>query len=84
MPSTRKYQPLINHLKSAVGDEFTMTIEEVEALVGPMKKYTRTKQFWANTVDYGGRPAWVIQREAGFDTAFQLSPQRVQFKRRKA
>lgn len=82
MPGTRKYQPLIDHLKVAVGDEFTMTIEEIEALVGPMTKYTRTKSFWANTVRYQDRPSWVIQRDSGFNTAFQSSPQRVRFKRR--
>lgn len=84
MPGTRKYQPLIDHLKGAVGDEFTMTIDDIEVLVGPMSKYTRTKSFWANSARYQGRPSWVIQKESGFDTAFQLSPQRVQFKRRKA
>ena len=83
MPGTRKYQPLIDHLKTAIGNEFTMTIEEIEGIVGPMSKYTRTKSFWANSVRYHARPAWVVQQESGFDTAFQLSPQRVHFKRRK-
>lgn len=83
MPSTRKYEPLIDHLKTAVGDEFTMTIEEIEALVGPLSKYALRTEFWANTLEYQGRPSWVVQRDAGFDTFFQKNPMKVRFKRRK-
>lgn len=83
MPGSRKYQPLIDYLKTAVGDEFTMPIEDIEALVGPLTRYALRAEFWANSIEYQGRPCWVIQKESGFNTYFQRSPLRVRFVRRK-
>ena len=80
---SRKYQPLIDYLNAVPGDEVTLSFEELEALVGPMRPYTRTNSFWANTSKFANRPAWLIQQRTEFESYFQRTAQKVCFRRRK-
>lgn len=83
MPRGRKYQPLVDYLNSFAGDEVTFSIEELEAMVGPMGHGTRSWSYWSNGTSEPNRPSRWIQAESGFATYFQSTSQKVRFVRRK-
>jgi len=46
----RKYEPLRRYLAEYPGDRVTLTLAEIEAIVGaPLPVSARTRAFWANT-----------------------------------
>ena len=75
-----KYDPLREHLRTRSADEFVMTWDEIEALVGPLPWSAHRPQWWANGYDltHSQQRAW---RGAGFD-AFPTGSRTVTFRRR--
>lgn len=82
MPKAKKYEPLVDYLLAVTGNEFTLSIEEIEAMVGPMLPTTRTRSYWSNGPYINSHPPRWVQAETGFNTYFQVSTQKVRFKRR--
>ena len=60
-PSPRKYQPLADYLASQNEDEVTLTLTDIEQLVGtPLPRLASTRRFWANHAS-GHSPAYAWQ-----------------------
>lgn len=83
VPRARKYQPVVDYLAAFTGSEVSFSVEEMEALVGPMGPGTRNWSYWSNGTNEPNRPSRWIQAQSGFDTYFQSTTQRICFKRRK-
>ncbi len=84
MSQHRKYQPLVDFLRSFPGDEIMLSFEELETMVGPMDEGTRSWSYWSNGVGPLTRPSRWIQKESGFNTYFRSQLQKLLFRRRKS
>lgn len=78
-----KYDPLEAHLARRSDEEFELSFEEVERIVGDVLPVSASRpQWWANETDPDGSHvqsrSW---RNAGYD-AFLLGHRRVLFRRR--
>jgi|GEM_PF-6189297 len=82
MSMHRKYQPLVDFLLASPGDEFMLSFEEMEAMVGPMDHGTRSWSYWSNGDGPLARPSRWIQKKSGFNTYYRAPLQKILFKRR--
>lgn len=75
---------LVKHLQGQTLDEFYMTIEEIESLVGPLPASARKyNQWWANAADTANRPQRKAMLQTPYDTFFRPSGGKVRFERKR-
>ncbi len=78
MPMPSKYQPLLDLLAEATGDEVTLTYKEVAALIGPLPEQAILTSYWWIRNDDTPATLW---RAAGWDAHPDRDHRRVIFTR---
>ena len=59
-PGPRKYAPLTTYLASLVGAEVTLTLGEIEAIIGaPLPTGARRRSWWVNAPRYLTAVVWL-------------------------
>jgi hypothetical protein len=60
----RKYDPLTAYLAGLADDEVTLTLAEMQRIIGaPLPRWATTAAFWSNAREQATLPPW---REAGW------------------
>jgi hypothetical protein len=75
----RKYDPLTAYLAACAGTEVTLTLAEVEQIIGaPLPRSAAKAAFWSNTPHQVALPPWVA---AGWRMHLSGDPRTVTFVR---
>ena len=84
MPRSKlNFQPLIDYLNSLDVVETSLSIAEIEAMVGTLPKSAKTyHQWWENVALAANRPQRAAMLKTPYDTALRTILQRVVFYRR--
>lgn len=73
-----KYRPLFDYLSARSDASLSLSLAEIEAMVGPLPSAVTTSRFWANTQHHTRRRAWL---EAGYHAFYQKRLHAVRFDR---
>ncbi len=77
-----KYQPLYDHLMTQASDEVTLSLRDIEALIGvPLPPIAGTRNWWSNSVKLRYTRAWLGAGWRVASGAFRIADPTVTFER---